>query len=50
MDELKIIGNILEGTVKICRIMETGIIKDIILDFWYFPLNFPGVVFAALIQ
>ncbi len=41
MDELKIIGNVLEGMVKICRIMGTSIIEDIILDFWCFSLKFP---------
>jgi hypothetical protein len=42
MDELKIIGNVLEGTVEICCIMGTGIIKDIILDFWCFSFEFSG--------
>ncbi len=42
MDELKIIGNVLEGTVKIYRIMGTGIIEDNILDFWCYSFGFPG--------
>ncbi len=40
MDELIIIGNVLEELVKICHVMETGIIEDIILDFWCFSFEF----------
>jgi hypothetical protein len=36
--------------VKICRAMGTGIIEDVILISAVFPSNFPGVLFAALIQ
>jgi hypothetical protein len=43
VDELKIIGNVLEGTGKFCRIMGTRIIKDIILDFWCFSFESPGL-------
>jgi hypothetical protein len=42
MDELKIIGNVFEGMVKICRIMGTGNIEDIIVDFWCFSFESPG--------
>jgi hypothetical protein len=42
VDELKIIDNVLEGAVKICRIMGTGIIEGIFLDFCCFSFKFPG--------
>jgi hypothetical protein len=42
VNELKIIGNVLKEMGKICRIVETGIIENIILDFWCFSFKFPG--------